>query len=64
MTGTRVTQTWETANTGSLGSGACAGENAITPNLPALTTANRPTTTPDRQDLQSNVGRRSDGTPD
>jgi hypothetical protein len=27
-------------------------------------TANRPPATPDRQDLQSNVGRRSDGTPD
>lgn len=27
-------------------------------------TVNRPTATPDRQDLQSNVGRRSDGTPD
>jgi hypothetical protein len=27
-------------------------------------TANRPSATPDRQDLQSNVGRRSDGTPD
>lgn len=27
-------------------------------------TVNRPPATPDRQDLQSNVGRRSDGTPD
>ncbi|HEU4373882.1 MAG TPA: hypothetical protein VFS02_10350 [Telluria sp.] len=27
-------------------------------------TVNRPAATPDRQDLQSNVGRRSDGTPD